>query len=60
MKKLSLLHNICFGLAIVSVIGSIITGFLAGRDITWQGISLLWISSALISELRIKELEDKL
>lgn len=60
MKKLSLLHKICFGLAIVSVIGSIITGLISGRDITWQGISLLWISTALISELRIKKLEEKL
>lgn len=60
MKKLNLLHKVCFSLAIISVIGSMITGLLAGRDITWQGISLLWISSALISELRIKELEEKL
>lgn len=60
MKKLSLLHKICFGLALISVIGSIVAGLMVGRDVTWQGISLLWIFSALMAEIRIKQLEKKL
>lgn len=60
MKKLSLLHKICFGLALISVIGSIVTGLMVGKDVTWQGISLLWIFSALMAEIRIKQIEKKL
>ena len=59
MKRLSLLHKIVFVLAIISVVGSIVTGLYLGQDITWQGITLLWVLSAVIAELRIKELEDK-
>ena len=59
MKRLSLLHKIVFVLAIISVVGSIISGLSAGQDVTWQSITLLWVLSAVIAELRIKELEDK-
>ncbi len=59
MKRLSLLHKIVFVLAIISVVGSIISGLSLGQDVTWQGITLLWVLSAVIAELRIKELEDK-
>ncbi len=59
MKRLSLLHKIVFVLAIISVVGSIISGLALGQDVTWQGITLLWVLSAVIAELRIKELEDK-
>lgn len=59
MKRLSLLHKIVFVLAIISVVGSIVTGLYLGQDVTWQGITLLWVLSAVIAELRIKELEDK-
>lgn len=59
MKRLTLLHKIVFVLAIISVVGSIVTGLYLGQDVTWQGITLLWVLSAVIAELRIKELEDK-
>ena len=59
MKRLSLLHKIVFALAIISVVGSIVTGIYLGQDVTWQSITLLWVLSAVIAELRIKELEDK-
>ena len=59
MKRLSLLHKIVFVLAIISVVGSIISGLSLGQDVTWQSITLLWVLSAVIAELRIKELEDK-
>ena len=59
MKRLSLLHKIVFVIAIISVVGSIISGLALGQDVTWQSITLLWVLSAVIAELRIKELEDK-
>jgi len=59
MKRLNLLHKIVFVIAIISVVGSIISGLALGQDVTWQGITLLWVLSAVIAELRIKELEDK-
>ena len=59
MKRLSLLHKIVFVLVIISVVGSIISGLSLGQDVTWQSITLLWVLSAVIAELRIKELEDK-
>ena len=59
MKRLSLLHKIVFVLAIISVVGSIVTGLYLGQDVTWQSITLLWVLSAVLAELRIKELEDK-
>jgi hypothetical protein len=59
MRRLSLLHKIVFVMAIISVVGSIISGLALGQDVTWQGITLLWVLSAVIAELRIKELEDK-
>jgi hypothetical protein len=59
MKKLSLLHKLCFVLALFSVVGSIVVNIISGNDVTWQSIFLLWILSAIMAEIRIKNLEDK-
>lgn len=58
MKKLTLFAKICFGLGFVATIGSIVSYLVQDKDVTWQVISLFWMSSALISELRIKQLEN--
>jgi hypothetical protein len=60
MKKLSLLSKICFVLGFIGVIGSIIISIISKKDFTWQFITLMWMGSALVSDLRIKELEEKL
>ncbi len=60
MKKLSLLSKICFVLGFIGVIGSIIISIISKKDFTWQFITMMWMGSALVSDLRIKELEKKL
>jgi len=60
MNKLSLLSKLCFILGFVGVVGSIILSIVTKKDFLWQVITLAWMSSAFISELRIKQLEDKL
>jgi hypothetical protein len=59
MNKLSLLAKTCFLLGFIGVIGSIILSFIDGKDFTWQFITLLWMGSSFVNELRIKQLEDK-
>ena len=60
MNKLSLLAKICFILGFIGVTGSIVLSIITKKDFTWQVISLLWMGSAFVSELRIKQLEEKL
>lgn len=60
MNKLSLLSKICFILGFIGVIGSITFSLVQGKDYMWQVIALLWMGSAFLNELRIKQLEDKL
>ncbi len=60
MNKLSLLSKVCFILGFIGVIGSIIISIISEKDFTWQFITLMWMGSALISDMRIKQLEDKL
>lgn len=59
MKKFSLLEKICFIFGFIGVMGSIIISALAHKDYLWQVITLFWMGSAFIAELRIKNLEDK-
>ena len=59
MNKLSLLAKTCFLLGFIGVICSIILSFIDGKDFTWQFITLLWMGSSFVNELRIKQLEDK-
>ncbi len=58
MKRLTLFAKICFGLGFVATIGSIVSNAILDKDITWHVIALFWMISALISELRIKQLEE--
>jgi len=60
MKHLSLLSKICYVFGFLGVIFSIIASILSKKEFTWQIITLMWMASAFISEMRIKELEDKL
>jgi len=60
MKKLSIMSKIFFLLAFLTTIGSIVLAIYTKKDYTWQAITLLWICSAYMSEIRIKQLEDKL
>lgn len=60
MNKLSLISRVCFILGFIGVLGSITLSLMSGKDYTWQIITLLWMGSSFISELRIKQLEDKL
>jgi hypothetical protein len=57
MSKLS---KVFFLLAFLSTVSSIVIALVTKKDFTWQSITLLWICTAYISELRIKNLEDKL
>ena len=56
---MSLLTKICFVLGFIGTIGSIIISIISKKDFSWQLIALVWMSSALISELRINKIEKK-
>lgn len=60
MKRLSLLSKICFILGFIGIIGSLIMSIILKKEYFWQLMTLLWMGSAFINELRIKQLEDKL
>jgi len=60
MKKLSLLSKICFILGFIGAVGSITLSIISKRDFTWQLVTLVWMGSAFMNELRIKQLEEKL
>ena len=60
MKNLSLLSKICYGFGFLGVTFSIIASILTKKEFTWQIITLMWMGSAFMSEMRIKQLEDKL
>jgi hypothetical protein len=57
---MSKLTKLFFILSFMSVLGSIVLAITEKKDFTWQAITFLWICSAYVSELRIKNLEDKL
>lgn len=60
MKRLSLLSKICFILGFIGIIGSLIMSIILKKEYFWQLMTLLWMGSAFINELRIKQLEEKL
>ena len=60
MKRLSLLSKICFILGFTGIIGSLVMSIIFKKEYFWQLMTLLWMGSAFINELRIKQLEDKL
>lgn len=60
MKRLSLLSKICFILGFTGIIGCLIMSIILKKEYFWQLMTLLWMGSAFINELRIKQLEEKL
>lgn len=59
MRKLDVISKVCYCLGFLGTVGSIIVSLYSGKEVSWQLISLSWMGSAFISDLRIKQLEDK-
>lgn len=60
MKNFSLFAKICYIFGFLGVVFSIVASIITKKDFTWQLITLMWMGSAFVSELRIKQLEEKL